>query len=291
MPEITDRLFRLMSILCSAYGDDGHIEFKIKTLAKLMGGKTERAVGRIIDQARSKGLITTKQTGRSLIFYLSEKCFNSKPKLSSQKGQKCPVSYKEQKKGLKESSAEIPPDPPPSPPPKPLTAATAADAILIAGKITGGKKMIKDGIDKYGVEYVCELIKYAHEKYPDGMGGAIRMGLKERWESVDRRIKERKAIESKIIAEEDNLKKAFKEQQEAKQYFEATDPEQNDNTESKLMFKSLSDEEKKQIKIDYCKLKKWNELKQHRFLRQDDDNILRRFGFVDFIEGVLPCSN
>ena len=123
IPGLTDRLFRLMSILCSAYGNDGHIEFKISTLATLLQ-KGERQTRDLIKEARAKGLVTTKETGRSLVFFLGDICFEDGPKEvrkpAQQVGGNPQVSYKDQKKELKEKT---PPNPPlkfPNPPPEKL---------------------------------------------------------------------------------------------------------------------------------------------------------------------------
>lgn len=79
MPGVTDRIFRLISILCSAFGDDGHIEFKIKTLSIVMGSKSDKAMRRIIKEAEELELIETIQTGRSLKFTLSDKFYSNGP--------------------------------------------------------------------------------------------------------------------------------------------------------------------------------------------------------------------
>lgn len=105
IPGLTDRLFRLMAVLCSAYGDDGHIEFKIRTLAALLQ-KSERQTKDLIDEARGKELISTKATGRSLIFFLGEVCFKGGPKIVRKPApQKCGnphSSYPLEKKPEKE---------------------------------------------------------------------------------------------------------------------------------------------------------------------------------------------
>lgn len=105
IPGLTDRLFRLMAVLCSAYGDDGHIEFKIRTLAALLQ-KSERQTKDLIDEARGKNLISTKATGRSLIFFLGEVCFDGGPKIVRKPApQKCGnphSSYHLEKKPEKE---------------------------------------------------------------------------------------------------------------------------------------------------------------------------------------------
>ena len=66
---VSDAEFRLLSILYSAFGDDGHIEFKLQTLSKMMN-KATSSVRRIIDSCERKELIETRQTGRSLRFNL-----------------------------------------------------------------------------------------------------------------------------------------------------------------------------------------------------------------------------
>lgn len=69
LKNVNDAEFRLLSILYSAFGDDGHIEFKIRTLAAMMH-KAASSVRRIIDSCESKNLIRAYQTGRSLQFEL-----------------------------------------------------------------------------------------------------------------------------------------------------------------------------------------------------------------------------
>lgn len=112
IPGLTDRLFRLMAVLCSAYGDDGHIEFKIRTLAALLQ-KSERQTKDLIDEARGKELISTKATGRSLIFFLGEVCFKGGPKIVRKPApQKCGnphSSYPLEKKPEKEKEQSNPP--------------------------------------------------------------------------------------------------------------------------------------------------------------------------------------
>lgn len=106
--DISDALYRLLTILYGSWGNDGHLEFKIDTLCKLMGGKAYSTVKRIIAQGRKLELFKTTQTGRSICFELIDSSnLTIKNELSEssnsihQIAQKRAVSYKEQKKLLK----------------------------------------------------------------------------------------------------------------------------------------------------------------------------------------------
>lgn len=106
--DISDALYRLLTILYGSWGNDGHLEFKIDTLCKLMGGKAYSTVKRIIAQGRKLELFETTLTGRSICFELIDSSnLTIKNELSEssnsipQIAQKRAVSYKEQKKLLK----------------------------------------------------------------------------------------------------------------------------------------------------------------------------------------------
>jgi hypothetical protein len=149
-PKITDRLFRLLAVLFSSFGDDGHIEFRISTLAAILQ-KGARQTKELIKLARDEGWIKTEQTGRTLKFFLTEKCYENpiqEVRKSDSKGaktrtsevrkpalQRCGnphLSYHLEKKEKKETTASPPPESPapqPSPPPKPKAPVGAAAAI------------------------------------------------------------------------------------------------------------------------------------------------------------------
>ncbi len=115
--DISDGLYRLLSILFGSYGDDGILIFKIQTLCRLMGGKKERAVRGIIKQGRDGGFYTTRQTGRGIEFFI-----NDRQESACLIGKNLPISYKQQKKLLKKTTTtpaakKSPPEKPPSPPP------------------------------------------------------------------------------------------------------------------------------------------------------------------------------
>ena len=112
LPGVTDRIFRLMAILCSAFGDDGHIEFKISTLMKLMGDKSDKATRRIIKEAEDLELISTQQTGRSLEFILLDKCFgNQLAEVKNDRSDRSKMTdpYHLEKKPKKEKEQSNPP--------------------------------------------------------------------------------------------------------------------------------------------------------------------------------------
>lgn len=185
LPGITDRVFRLMAILCSAYGDDGHIEYKMATLETLLGknkSKGHASTRRIIQEAIDLGLITTQLTGRSIKIELSQICFKSSPKLSGQSAQKRALSYKEQKKGLKKNVvAEIGPK---TTIDKPLTA-----AILTTLKNENIKpnEFILQAQEMFGPDYTLKLLKSALHKNPKNPTAYIRTNIKhgQKWESID----------------------------------------------------------------------------------------------------------
>jgi len=115
--DISDGLYRLLSILFGSYGDDGILIFKIHTLCRLMGGKKERAVRGIIKQGRDGGFYTTRQTGRGIEFFI-----NDRQESACLIGKNLPISYKQQKRSFKKTTTtpaakKSPPEKPPSPPP------------------------------------------------------------------------------------------------------------------------------------------------------------------------------
>lgn len=62
---------RLMTLICSEYGSDGHIEFTLEHIGKFLNRST-RTAARVIKELISKGLIESRQTGRSLMFFLTD---------------------------------------------------------------------------------------------------------------------------------------------------------------------------------------------------------------------------
>lgn len=62
---------RLMTLICSEYGSDGHIEFTLEHIGKFLNRST-RTAARVIKELVSKGLIESRSTGRSLMFFLTD---------------------------------------------------------------------------------------------------------------------------------------------------------------------------------------------------------------------------
>lgn len=172
MPSVTDRLFRLLSILCSSFGDDGHMEFRVATLAKLMGNKSERATRRIIDEAEKAGLIKTYQTGRSLGFELTEIFFgnkivrlentkndhsqNSPTKNGHSERTKMATLYHLEKKEKKESteSPQIPPEnESPSLPESDIDCVRKLLRKKLLYQVKDLNRKIEASIEKNGLEY------------------------------------------------------------------------------------------------------------------------------------------
>ena len=76
-PELTDRIYRLLSILLAHYHEGHDLFFQINDLVPYMN-KSERRVRETISQAVDKGFIKTRMTGRGLFFELSEDLLSCK---------------------------------------------------------------------------------------------------------------------------------------------------------------------------------------------------------------------
>lgn len=139
MPGVTDRIFRILSVLFSAFGEDGHIEFKIRTLALLLQ-KSERQTRDLIKEIREKGFVTTQETGRSLLFFLTEKCFEDVRKPADQVGGNPPISYKDQKNSIKEKKQSNPP---------PLSGADLVTSLLTVEQRKTIDRVLVNSIGKY----------------------------------------------------------------------------------------------------------------------------------------------
>lgn len=128
IPALTDSAYRLYSILCGSWGNSGHIRYSIEKLKTLMN-KSRSGVQRAIKTLRNIGLVITKETGRSMIFILTNNVKIDTPaspepasNMTHLLGQNRPSTNKD-KKTLKKQQQEPPqnaaPDPPPNPPPNP----------------------------------------------------------------------------------------------------------------------------------------------------------------------------
>lgn len=124
---MTAGAFRALTYICSAYGDDGRIIFRRRTLAG-MCQIGDRQLDRVLAELRRLDLIKTEQTGTALRFYLGDIFWKAKPKLKVVEQQPdrqiCqdrvdtyvePLTIDE-KQYLK-SQTTVDPDPPPDPPP------------------------------------------------------------------------------------------------------------------------------------------------------------------------------
>lgn len=224
LPEVTDRLFRLMAILCSAYGDDGHIEFKIKTLAQLLQ-KGDRQTRELIKEAERKKLIRTEETGRSLMFFLSDIFFESSPKEvggkpskivqkpAEQVGGNPPISYKEQKKARKKI-ASPPPDPPKKPPiPDKMKASLSGSGIY--------PSQVYKSIEQFGDEYTMAAIEIA-KTGERSIPGYFRFLTAERRDSVTNYIMTARKEAEKLDKDRKQLRDALAQQDEAKRMSEMT---------------------------------------------------------------------
>lgn len=144
--DISDGLYRLLSILFGSYGDDGILIFKIHTLCRLMGGKKERAVRRIIKQGRDNRFYTTRQTGRGIEFFI-----NDRQESACLIGKNLPISYKQQKRSFKKTTTtpaakKSPPEKPPEPIPKDKFVVVSSLKPLLRPdlRIQFGKKACED---------------------------------------------------------------------------------------------------------------------------------------------------
>ena len=170
--DISDRLFRLMSILYSAFGDDGHIEYKIATLSKLLN-KSIRSTKEVIKEAVRKGLIIIKSTGRSLVFKLVENppIREAETRTSEVRKSALPIPYIKEREKRK---LDPPPEPPQKQPPKPPVAesnpATADCLKKLRNKIPASvnpnisNTFLAIGIDKNGFDYMSWLADECRDK-------------------------------------------------------------------------------------------------------------------------------
>lgn len=120
----------LIGVLYGRFGNDGHLSFKIKTLAE-MTGLSVATVKRAIAKGRQLKIFETINNGRALIFKLIKQTAR-KIKLSYQKDQVEPPPIIDEKKHLKTTTTESPPkntDPPP-PVPEPQEA-KKNDAVIL----------------------------------------------------------------------------------------------------------------------------------------------------------------
>ena len=170
--DISDRLFRLMSILYSAFGDDGHIEYKIATLSKLLN-KSIRSTKEVVKEAVRKGLIIIKSTGRSLVFKLVENppVREAETRTSEVRKSALPIPYIKEREKRK---LDPPPEPPQKQPPKPPVAesnpATADCLQKLRNKIPDSvnpnisNTFLTIGIDKNGFDYMAWLADECRDK-------------------------------------------------------------------------------------------------------------------------------
>lgn len=101
--DISDGLYRLLSILYSTNFEDGYIRYKTATLSKLMGGKSKGSITRLIKIGRELGVFETRNNGRCLYFTLLDEPFlraSKKSKKDYQKKLKDPLWQKKRLKIL-----------------------------------------------------------------------------------------------------------------------------------------------------------------------------------------------
>jgi hypothetical protein len=170
--DISDRLFRLMSILYSAFGDDGHIEYKLATLSKLLN-KSIRSTKEVVKEAVRKGLIIIKSTGRSLVFKLVENppIREAETRTSEVRKSALPIPYIKEREKRK---LDPPPEPPqkqlPEPPVAKSNPATADCLKKLRNKIPASvnpnisNTFLAIGIDKNGFDYMSWLADECGDK-------------------------------------------------------------------------------------------------------------------------------
>jgi len=170
--DISDRLFRLMSILYSAFGEDGHIEYKLATLSKLLN-KSIRSTKEVVKEAVKKGLIIRKSTGRSLVFELVENPPIREAKTCTSEVRKS-APLLSSRKETEKRKLEPPPEPPQKQPPKPPVATpirATADCIKKIRKNIPesvnpniSDTFLTIGIDKNGLDYMLWLADECRDK-------------------------------------------------------------------------------------------------------------------------------
>lgn len=62
---------RLMALICSEFGSNGHIEFTLERIGTFLE-RSKRTATRVINELVSNGLIQAQRTGRSLMFFLTD---------------------------------------------------------------------------------------------------------------------------------------------------------------------------------------------------------------------------
>lgn len=201
--DITDGLYRLLTILYGSYGNDGKLVFKISTLALMMGAKNSATIKRHIKKGRELKLFKTGQTGRGISFELIiEKPIKDSSSLSPQIAQKCAISYKEQKKGLKEKVvAQIGGQPQDQ---KPLAAAIL---LILKNENIEPNKYILEAQNVFGESYTIQLLKVALQKNAKNPTGYIRKNLNhgKKWESIEALIENNIVIDKKEQAIKEGL--------------------------------------------------------------------------------------
>jgi hypothetical protein len=170
--DINDRLFRLMSILYSAFGEDGHIEYKLATLSKLLN-KSIRSTKEVIKEAVGKNLVTRKSTGRSLVFELVENPPVREAKTCTSEVRKSAPLLSSRKEREKRK-LDPPPEPPqkqlPEPPVAKSNPATADCLKKLRNKIPASvnpnisNTFLAIGIDKNGFDYMSWLADECGDK-------------------------------------------------------------------------------------------------------------------------------
>lgn len=212
--DISDALYRLLSILYGSYGHDGHLEFKIETLCRLMGGKAYSSVKRIIAQGRKLEIFETWQTGRSISFrFLEVPKLKIKSELSDDSGiknepsdsSKMSYPYHLEKKGLKKASP-----PPPSSPKTDLPEIIKTELENSEIEI----KLVVECQERFrDTEYTLEAIRLAKTK--EHHSPYFRFLALKKCDSVLRRIAVARAETELIRKNREILNRARIEQEEA----------------------------------------------------------------------------
>lgn len=181
--KISSNAFRVISHIISAYGDDGLIKFKRRTLAAYCQF-SEQVLDRAIIEIKKAGLIRYQSTGRCLQFWLTDLCWpdankprSIEPENHQQQRNRVITSNETPNIGIKRNikkekttTPAIKPKPKPKPEPKPEQPGKKIDAVNLENyKKSIHPDIIADGLNDETILKVCdgadcEKIIYASDK-------------------------------------------------------------------------------------------------------------------------------
>lgn len=155
--------------------------------------------------------------------------------------------------------------------------------ILRDNKIRLEKNMIKQGVNKFGVDYMCELIRYAYRKNPQNPGALVRKNIQDdiHWDSIRVKVNEYKTAIAKEKAAKERIERLKADNIAAKKYFE--EPPEIEPDQATKQFLEKTSEEQKAIKIKYCRHREWNAKRCNKFMKLDNEMATKRYSFIGFL--------